>query len=143
MRPKLIALIFFTLMIPFVVGAGQQPPTRIRVSELERMPFIVGTLKITITEFRGSVLKLLAAYIEVRVENTSTEFATFSPQRLVFVNKDNEQTDILGIRNGTLPALDKSIAPGARIKQSYVLTEKVRLPARLYYNEKLLAVIAE
>ena len=40
-------------------------------------------------------------------------------------------------------ALDRRIAPGARIKESYSLSGKGHLPIRLYYDEKLLAEIVE
>ena len=38
---------------------------------------------------------------------------------------------------------DKSIGPKARIKHMYVLTDTVQLPARLYYEDKLLGTIIE
>jgi len=45
-------------------------------------------------------------------------------------------------RTSTSP-FDRRIAPGARVKESYSLSGKVRLPIRLYYDEKLLAEIFE
>jgi len=39
--------------------------------------------------------------------------------------------------------MDRRIAPGAHIKEIYTLNGKVRLPARIYYDEKLLTEIAD
>lgn len=38
---------------------------------------------------------------------------------------------------------DIRLAPGAHVKVSYRLTDSVKLPARLYYDDRLLAVISE
>ncbi|HXG66002.1 MAG TPA: hypothetical protein VNO70_12945 [Blastocatellia bacterium] len=146
MRSRLLTAILFIPMMGLLTDAySQQPPLRVRKYELPRTPFIAGPLKITLIDFRGSFLKLSPGFIEAQVENTSTQFATFSPQRLSFVDKDNDQSDILGVGFGEhlLPAPVRTLAPGARMKQAYALTDKVHLPARLYYDEKLLAVIAE
>jgi hypothetical protein len=112
-------------------------------------------LKIRITKLRGSFLKLGSGSIEVVVENGSTGFETFSPHRLSLVDKDNVQVNVLASRRNYyrtappydpgIPAspLDRRIAPGASVKETYSLSGKVRLPIRLYYDEKLLAEIVE
>ncbi|HXG92154.1 MAG TPA: hypothetical protein VNN73_07250 [Blastocatellia bacterium] len=143
---KLLTTGALILIVAFTASAAyQQPPIRVRASELDRMPLIVGSLKITLTQFRGSFLKVGSGSVEAQVENTATGFATFSPQKLSFVGSDNTQADVLAIQSGDQywPAADRSIAPGARIKEFYALTDKVHLPARLYYDEKLIAVIVE
>lgn len=141
MRSSLFTLVV-ALLIPICVAADDQP-VRIRTSELERTSLTAGPLKITLTQFRGSFLKIGYGSVEAQVENTSTGFTTFSPQRLSFVGSDNKQADVLAIGTGDRhwPAVDRRIAPGAHIKEIYTLNGKVRLPARFYYDDKLLAVI--
>ena len=136
--------ILLVLLVALLASATNQP-ARIRVSELDRTPLTAGPLKITLTKFRGSFLKLGGGSIEVEVFNNSTEFTVFSPQRLSFVGSDNSQADILAIQSGDRYwcALDRRIAPGARTKEFYALNGKVRLPARVYYDEKLLAEIVD
>lgn len=87
------------------------------------------------------------------MENTSDDFTTFDPRLLSFIDKDNNQMDILGVRvaisvggkggGSVVMAEDTRIAPKARIKRKYALTDYVQLPARLYYEDKLLATMIE
>jgi len=141
------------LLIPLCAVADDQP-ARIRVSDLDKTPIVAGPLKIRITRLRGSYLKLGNGSIEVEVENVSSGFETFSPQRLSLINHDNIQINVVGTKRyyRTVPPydpripsgpLDRRIAPGARVKESYSLSGKVHLPIRLYYDEKLLAEIVE
>jgi hypothetical protein len=152
MRSSLFSLVF-ALVIPLSVVADDQP-ARIRVSDLDKTPIVAGPLKIRVTKLRGSYLKLGNGSIEVEVENASPGFETFSPQRLSLINKDNIQINVVGTKRyyRTVPPydpripsglLDRRIAPGARIKESYSLSGKGHLPIRLYYDEKLLAEIVE
>ncbi|MEW6126877.1 MAG: hypothetical protein AB1757_07540 [Acidobacteriota bacterium] len=133
------------LFVALVTSSAAQQPIRIRTSELERMPLVVGSLKFTFAEFRGSFMKLGNGSVEAQVENTGTGFTTFSPQKLSFVGSDNTQVDVLAIQSGDKywPAVERNIAPSAHLKEFYALNGKVRLPARIYYDEKLLAVIVD
>jgi len=156
MRSKLLILILVALLAPVCVAADDQSP-QIPAAQLDKTPIAAGVLKIRITKLSGSVLKIGNGQIEVDVENASSEFQTFSPQRLSLVNKDNSQVNITLSRKsvyyaGSLPPydpripatlVDRRIAPGARLKENFGLTRKVHLPARLYYDEKLIAVITE
>ena len=93
--------------------------------------------------------------MEVEVENSSTGFETFSPQRVSLVDRDNVQVNVMAPKRSsyrTVPPydpriptgpLDRRIAPGARVKENYSLTGKAHFPIRLYYDEKLLAEIVE
>lgn len=153
MRSTLFTLAL-ALLIPLCATADNQP-TQIRVPELNKTPITAGAFKIRITKLRGSFLKFGNGSIELEVENVSTAFETFSPRRLSLVNRDNVQIDIVNARHGdyrTLPpydpnaptvALDRRIAPGARLKESYKLSGRLHLPIRFYYDEKLLAEIVE
>lgn len=152
MRSILLALAL-GLFIPLCAVAGDQP-ARVRVSDLEKTPIAAGVLKIRITKLRGSFMKFGNGSIEVDVENASTGFETFSPNRLSLVDRDNLQVNVMVPKrnHSTVPAydprvplspLDRRIAPGARVKESYSLSGKVHLPIRLYYDEKLLAEIVE
>jgi hypothetical protein len=153
MRSTLLAVVL-ALLIPLGAVADDQP-TRIRVPDLEKTPIAAGPLKIRITKFRGSFMKVGNGSIEVEVENISTGFETFSPQRLSLINNDNVQINVVGAKHGyyrnapqydpriSIGPLDRRIAPGARIRETYSLSGKVHLPMRLFYDEKLLAEIAE
>ena len=151
MRSSVFALVL-VLLIPLCAVADDQP-TRIKVSDLEKTPIAAEKLKIRITRLRGSFLKLGSGSIEVEVENVSSGFETFSPVRLSLINKDNIQINVVAKRGyyRTVPydpgistgPLDRRIAPGARIKETYSLSGKAHLPIRLYYDEKLLAEIVE
>ena len=153
MRSSLFALVL-ALLIPLCAVADDQP-ARIKVSDLEKTPIAAGPLKIRITKLRGSFLKLGSGSIVVEVENVSTGFETFSPQRLSLVYKENVQVNVMGSRHSSyrtappydprIPTspLDRRIAPGARVKETYSLSGRVHLPIRLYYDEKLLAEIVE
>lgn len=152
MRSILFTLVL-ALLVPFSAAADDQP-ARIRVSDLEKTPIVVTPLKIRVTKLRGSFLKVGSGSIEVEVENIGNGFETFSPQRLSLINNDNVQINIVGTRRNyrTVPPydpriaiglLDRRIAPGAHIKESYSLNGKVHLPMRLYYDEKFLAEIVE
>jgi hypothetical protein len=153
MRSSLFALVL-ALLIPLCAVADDQP-ARIRVSDLDKTPIAAGPLKIRITKLKGSFMILGSGSIEVVVENGSTGFETFSPHRLSLVDKDNVQVNVLASRRNyyrTVPPydpgmptspLDRRIAPGARVKETYSLSGRVHLPIRLYYDEKLLAEIVE
>lgn len=108
MRIKLLTPLIVILLFSFFALADDQP-VRIRTSELERTPLTAGPLKITLTRFRGSFLKIGYGSVEAQVENTSTGFTTFSPQRLSFLGSDNKQADVLAIGPGDryFPAVDR------------------------------------
>jgi hypothetical protein len=153
MRSTLFALIVVVL-IPLCAIADDQA-VRVRVSELEKTPIAAGPLKIRFTKLKGSFLKFGNGSVEVEVENASTGFETFSPLRLSLVDRDNVQVNVMAPKRSSyrtvppydprIPAspLDRRIAPGARVKESYSLTGKVHFPIRLYYDEKPLAEIVE
>jgi hypothetical protein len=153
MRSTLFTLAL-ALLIPLCAAADNQT-VQIRVPDLNKTPITAGAFKIRITKLSGSFLKFGNGSIELEVENVSAAFETFSPRRLSLVNRDNVQVNIVNARHGdyrTLPpydpnvptaALDRRIAPGARVKESYRLSGRLHLPMRFYYDEKLLAEIVE
>ena len=141
-----LTLVLVILSLPLSqTTVGQVPAVRVRTAELDRTPLTAGPLKITLAQFRASFLKIGSASVEVQVVNTASTFTTFSPQKLSFLGSDNNQADVLAIQSGDSywSAQDRKIAPGARTKEFYALNGKVHLPARLYYDEKLLAEIVE
>ena len=144
MRSKLFAFATALIFILASSVAGDAPAS-IPKSELDKHPFTVGELKITITGFRTGSL-LTRAAIRVRAENTSGGAATFNPQRLSFVASNNRQINIRGQRrqgNRFDFVQPIEIAPGAYIKETYDLDHKVDLPARLFYEGKELAQITD
>lgn len=153
MRSTLFTLAL-ALLVPLCATADDRP-VQIRVQDLNKAPISAGAFKIRITKLTENFLKLGNGSIELEVENVSAAFETFSPRRLSLVNRDNIQVNIVNAKHGdyrTIPpydpnvptaALDRRIAPGARIKDSYRLSGRLHLPLRFYYDEKLLAEIVE
>jgi hypothetical protein len=131
------------LLIANFAPANDQPP-RIRAGDLDGKALTAGPFKITINGLKGGFFKI-GDYIEVRVENTSPDFATFSPQHLSLVNSNGDQVDLLTLLyvNQLLAPQDRRIAPGARIKEKYGLSGRVSLPARLFYDDELLVIITD
>ena len=144
MRIKLLTFALLVVLLGSPAPIGAQ--SRIRSWELDRMPLFAPPLKITLIQFRTSFMRIGWGSVELQVENTAGgEFATFFPQKLSFVGSDNNQVDILAIQSGEhyWPAVERRVAPAARIKEYYALNGKVHLPARAYYGDKLLVVITE
>jgi hypothetical protein len=140
------ALILFT---PLAVLGFQAQADQVRKNELKSKSFTAGPMKITLIDFYGGGIAFPAGQVSIMVENTSDEFATFDPQRLSFVDNYNNQVDVFGLtrnhQNKTwiVAAEGKRIGPKARIKNLYSLTDKLHLPLRMYYEDKLLATIIE
>ena len=148
MKRKLFAILILLVLLP-ASTAAQDEPEQVRRAEIEKRTFAAGELKITINRFWAGSL-LTRGFIEVRAENSSDAAATFNPQRLSFVGKDGKQVNIRG-RRQTGPvhpddrhievAQPREVAPGAYVKELYELDGRVRLPARLVYEGKELALI--
>ena len=150
MRSRSFKLAFLMMLVPAIAAAGDEPE-RIRKSEINKHAFAVGELRITITRFWPGSL-LTRGYIEVKVENPSNAFATYNPQRLSFVTRNDKQVNIRGRRqqgpirpddNGLDLAQSREIAPAAHIKEFYELDGRLRLPARLIYEGRELALITD
>jgi hypothetical protein len=146
MKSRALFATAMILLTPLVVLAFQDQAEQVRNRELKNKSFTAGSLKITLTSFyRAYGSGKGVVYIEV--ENTSDDIVTFAPQLLTFIDQDNNQVDIVGQRTGIagplVAAVDKKVWPKARIKHIYDLTDRVRLPARLYYGDKLLATIID
>jgi hypothetical protein len=92
MKPQTLSATAMILLTPLVVLAFQAQAEQIRNRELKNKSFTVGSLKITFIKpisFDG---------ISVEVKNTSDDYTTFNPRLLSFIDKDNNQIDILGAR---------------------------------------------
>ena len=109
MRSSLFALVL-ALLIPLCAVADDQP-ARIKFADLEKTPIAAGPLKIRVTRLRGSFLKLGSGSIVVEVENVSTGFETFSPQRLSLVDKENVQVNVMGSRHSSYKGAPQSVRP--------------------------------
>jgi hypothetical protein len=150
MRSKWAAVAILVVILPLLVIADNQP-NLIKKSELNKHSFTIGSLKLTITKFRAS--RGFTAYgpsaIEVKVENSSDGAEIFNPQFLSLAGKDNRQVNIRGQIRPNRPdekpdaAQPKNVAAGAWIKESYQFYDWVRLPARIFYDGKELAVITD
>ena len=158
MKPRTLSATALILLAPLVVSAFQAQADQYRKRDLKSRPFTAGPLKITLISLDGLIDDVLEGgmlkYVNpiyIEVENTSDKFTTFDPRRLSFVDKANNQTDIRGLipyqdqwlSKELSAAEERRIAPNARIKAWYDLTRQVRLPVRLYYEDKLLATIIE
>ena len=146
MKPRILSATAMILLTPLVVLALQAQAEQVRNRELKNKSFTAGSLKITLTRFYEFSITH-QSFINIEVENTSGDIATFVPQLLTFIDKDDNQVDIAGqytARGSSLIAAgDKRVRPKARIKHFYELTDRVQLPARLYYEDKLLATIID
>jgi len=151
MRTRLVSYALALLLLPLSAIGRDEPVPRIRKADLGSQSFLTGSLKISVEKFKGNVVLGRSAetgsgQVALRVENTSKDFAAFYPQRVSFVDRDNNQVAILDARHGYdeyVPAAEVRIAPGARVSDLYRLKAKVRLPARMYYDDKLLVVITD
>lgn len=153
MRSKWSTVAIIVIAFPLLVIADNQP-SHIKKSELNQHSFAIGGLKLTVTKFRASrgVIAYGESYIEVKVENLSNSASVYNPQLLSLVGKDDKQVNIRGQirpvsarRDGErLDVLQpKSLAAGAWIKERYELHDWVRLPGRLIYEGKELALITD
>jgi hypothetical protein len=106
-----------------------------------------GSLKFTFVEFKSAGLfRVGEAYIKVEIENNSAGAVNFSPSQLYFVGKDGVEASIIGMTRRDehfICATDRMIAPQARIRETYLLSEKLRMPADFYYQDKLVATIQD
>jgi hypothetical protein len=145
---NLLTVVIVLILLP-VLSVARDEPERVRKSELHKRLFAVGELRITITRFwPGSMLS--RGYVAVKVENTSSSAVIYNPQRLSFISNTNRQVNTRGRRQqGVLGPDDnvldiaqpREIAPNAYIKEFYELDGRVRLPARLFYEARVLALI--
>jgi len=152
MKSRTLFVAALILLTPLVAPAFQGQSEQIRKGDLNSKSFSAGPLKITLAEFYGGGIRQPYGDIVIEVQNTSEDFIAFDPRRLSFIDKDNNQSDILGLAENNIekiewhkiiPAELQRIGPKAKIKNVYALTGKVRLPARLYYEDKLLGTIIE
>lgn len=129
-------------------GAAQAP-VAIKASDLAGHPFTSGGLTLTITTLDNHVAvgrdvrDTGTGFLILEVANPTERFSAFSPAWLVIVSSDKRQTTPSRERRRTdrvLPT-EAHVAPGATIRYEFNLTEQVRLPAKLYYGETLLAEI--
>ena len=137
----------FSLVVP-----AQQTPVRIHLSAPPQ-PVQAGPLKVRFVEFRSAGLfRIGEGWIRIEIENNSPDAVNFSPAQLYFVGKDGVQASILGTsrrelgtghRETFICATDRMIAPRARIRETYILSEKLRMPADFYYQDRLVATIQE
>src|SRR5215475_13203122 len=89
MKSRTLSATAMILLTPLVVLAFQAQAEQVRNRELKNKSFTASSLKITITRF-------VLDNISIEVENTSDDFTTFSPQLLTFIDKDNNQENIVG-----------------------------------------------
>ena len=171
MKSRTLFATALILLTPLAVSAFQAQADQVRKGQLKNKSFTTGSLKITFISFNSSFTipfqydginftNDMSGYIypiQVQVANTSDQFTTFDPQRLSVVGKDGEQSDIRGLihpsrrrRADGRPLDDEPVAaearrmaPKASITDWYDLTRRVRLPARVYYEDKLLVTIIE
>ena len=151
MRTMLVFSALAFLLVPLCAVGRDDPAPSIRKADLGRQSFLIGSLKISIAKFKGNTIigrtaEVGSGQVALKVENTSRDFATFYPQRVSFVDRDNNQVTILDARHNYdeyVPAGEVRIAPGARVEDLYRLKTKVRLPARMFYDEKLLVIITD
>src|SRR5262249_42719009 len=142
------SLVAATCLILSTLTPPPQAPPRIRMADLGRQAVQAGSLKITFVEVNSGIIN--PGSIRIEVENPEAAPVSFSPTGLYFVRKDGVQASVRGIPNyierrseEIVCAPDLMIAPGARIREHYQLSEKLHLPVRVYYHDKLVLEIID
>ena len=152
MKALLFKSLFLILSSSVLLVAAQTSPQSVPVAQLKSNPFTAGALRITVTSFKGNGIFATQSgttgyvgTVHVEVENTSDSFVTFEPGHFSVVDRNQNQADVLGLdqHNDIYPAESRRIAPKATIKAQYILTGKVDLPARIYYEDQLLGTVRE
>lgn len=143
---KVIVFGISVILLTCCVGAAAQAPLRIHKSEFSRTAIVAGDLKLTITDISIGASPFGMPKMEIEIENIAATAAPFDPQQLSFVRADGHQVEALAIR--VFPDILVTprvflIISGARLQQSYYMNEKLQLPARMYYQGKLIAEITE
>jgi hypothetical protein len=128
-------------------------PVRLKAEELKEHPFKISAIELTILDFNEKVIVSWAfstyhspgvGGITVKVANTTNDFLTFSPARLIIVGADGNQATVAMDQNtGIRAPAETQLGPGGRFETKYILTAGVTLPARIYYDQKLLAEITD
>jgi hypothetical protein len=111
---------------------------RCKRSDLRNHPFIIGGLILTINSYTDSKLNG-REWFDLRVENPGNGFLSLhGPSNLFVVNSEGRQEQL---------SSDHSflIAPGAFVSLTYQYwnNNKLKLPAKIYFGDKLLAEITE
>src|SRR5262249_45125482 len=144
------SLVVATFLILSTLTPPPQAPPRIRMGDLYRQAIQAGALKITFVEVNSGIIN--PGSIKIEVENPEPAPVSFSPTGLYFVRKDGVQASVRGIPNyiyiqhreeEIVCAPDLMIAPNARIREHYQLSERLQLPVRVYYHDKLMLEIID
>lgn len=139
---------------PATPGAPEPAPVHCRISALNKHPFQVAGLTVTLLDFNDmiQVVWAFSAYptpgvggITVQVENPAEAFRVFSPSKLVILGRDGNQATVAWevVRNHRKPPTDTQIVPGGRFTTKYLLSAGVQLPAQVFYDQQRLAVVKD
>lgn len=134
--------------------APPSAPVQRVASDLKRHPFDVAGLTLTVLDFskKTHIVWAFSTYltpgvggITLQVENKSSTFMVFSPAKLIILGRDGNQATLakeqfLGEHK---PPSETQIAPGGRFTTKYNLSAGVHLPARMFYDQHLLAEVIE
>lgn len=137
---KSVALAGAILLFGNELRAQAAPPQGIihcQASAIDQQTIKEGQLLIKLSRFKYRSFK-------VSVQNTSESFGTFSPADLIIVGNDGSQ-NYIETSYSTTPLHPTSIrvAPMAHVLLTYGLNTEINLPAKIYYSEKLVAVITK
>ena len=112
-----------------------------RGSQLEGHTFQVNGLLVTVLSY-GRGHGLGGTSLRFHFENPSTQFITIAWQDLAVIGADGEQFIAHTPGNQESPVIQVRIAPGAHITQGLFFdgsATRPKLPAKLYFQEQLLA----
>ena len=93
----------------------------------------------------GWMISPPTASLTIRIENTTKGFLTYTPAGLVIARNDGNQVLLAKqrIEGNWRPVEGTNLAPGTHLEVAYYLSDRVTLPAKIYYEQKLLAEITE
>jgi hypothetical protein len=140
-----LAFCFVAILSFGVVSSAQDKAPTIREADLKNTSLAAsGDLTLTMLDLKGGLFGQAPIVIEVEIHNTSDTPVVFNPFRLSFVKADGRQVDVLSVPlwgEHTADAHEILVLPKAHIRQHYFMNGRINLPAKLYYDGKLLAEI--
>jgi hypothetical protein len=149
------------LLIAALLAPAAEAQVTIRKVNLKKAFINAGQLRFVITSFeksaelairtypgqgpdqRTQAAMAYTGYATIYVENVARVPVDYHPEKISFVTRDNELVTVktVGLDANATPPVKKSMPPGGKLAESYVLTNRIRLPACFCYDGNRLAWI--
>jgi hypothetical protein len=140
-----LAFCFVAILSFGVVTLAQDKAPTLHESDLKGTALAVaGDMTLTVLDLKGGLFGQAPIVVEVEIHNPTDTPIVFNPFRLSFVKADGRQLDVLAVPlwgEHTADAHEILVLPKARVRQLYFLNGRINLPAKMYYDARLLAEI--